>query len=290
MISIIIASVNDQQLADVKENIKQTIGVPYEIIVFGNKNGKVGLCELYNRGANQARFDILCYMHEDVLIQTQNWGEIVINSFKENQKLGLLGIVGSKYKATSPSGWSCYGLSAKRGVIIQGFKHEDKASIEECSNPDNNSYEKVACIDGVWFCTKKDIALSLKFDEDTLKGFHCYDIDYSLTVGQKYDVAVTFDVILEHFSEGSFEKSWMQEVLKLHKKWSDVLPLNIDMFDKKQIQFVEKRTFRFFIEQAKKIDFPAHKIFAILWTSRFVKYAGLKNFLKINLFLLKKLL
>ena len=40
MISIVIASVNETHLANVKTNIADTIGVPYEIIDFENHEGK----------------------------------------------------------------------------------------------------------------------------------------------------------------------------------------------------------------------------------------------------------
>ncbi|SEM69296.1 hypothetical protein SAMN05216436_106223 [bacterium A37T11] len=58
----------------------------------------------------------------------------------------------------------------------------------------------VAVLDGVWLCTRKNIALKFPFDERSLKGFHCYDLDFSLNVGLNHDFIITYNVLLERFS------------------------------------------------------------------------------------------
>lgn len=73
MISIIICSKNKDLLKDVSANIELTIGVPYEIIAIENNKGEFGICKAYNDGASKAKYDIFCFMHEDISFETQNW-------------------------------------------------------------------------------------------------------------------------------------------------------------------------------------------------------------------------
>ena len=100
MISIIISSVNKNQLRLVAENIRKTIGVPFELLSFDNHEGKYGICEIYNKGIAKAKYDILCFMHEDIEIHTDKWGNIVSAYFENNKELGLVGVAGSDNKSS----------------------------------------------------------------------------------------------------------------------------------------------------------------------------------------------
>ncbi|GAA4781442.1 hypothetical protein GCM10023231_06200 [Olivibacter ginsenosidimutans] len=231
MLSIIISSASNALLSQIKENIQRTVGIPYEIIIFKNSTGLKGICELYNTGAIQAKYDILCFMHEDILFETLNWGQKVINIFKKNSNIGLLGVAGSTYKSLTPSSWAppfAFDKTPWRINIKQSFKRKDCPEKYDYENPENKEIERVACIDGVWMCSRKEIILEHRFDEDLLKGFHGYDIDISLTIHQKYAVCVTYEVLLKHFSEGNFENNWLMEIIKVHKKWLANLPINVE--------------------------------------------------------------
>src|ERR1700749_695104 len=106
MISVIISSVSPAYLEQVIKNVEDTIGVDHEIIAFDNRDGKKGICEIYNQGIGKARYDILCFMHEDIRILTANWGQAIQKTFNQNPDFGLLGIAGSDYKSLAPSGWN----------------------------------------------------------------------------------------------------------------------------------------------------------------------------------------
>jgi hypothetical protein len=95
MISVVIASANPGLLTNVITNIERTIGVDFEIISFENGNGERGICELYNIGAQRAKYDILCYMHEDLEIKTLDWGREVVRIFNQRQGVGVIGVAGS---------------------------------------------------------------------------------------------------------------------------------------------------------------------------------------------------
>lgn len=285
MISIIIASVNNSQLLDVTANITKTIGVVYEIISFDNRNGAKGLCEIYNTGVERANYDVICFMHEDVEIKTKNWGQIVLNSFDADHKLGLIGLAGSSYKSIAPSGWFCNGGPQKINYInlLQRYKFDKTETFHSYENPKNESLSYVVAVDGVWFCTKKSIAVKYPFDEKTFQKFHCYDIDYSLSLYPEYRTAVTFEVLLEHFSEGNYDRTWIEETIKLYKKWQHVMPIDIEGLTEKEVKISEKHAFRFFFKQMRQAGFDKKQRLSVLTNIKIYRRVGFGLFLKLCL-------
>jgi hypothetical protein len=289
MISIIISSGNSTLLKQVSENIALTIGVAYEIIATDNHNAEKGICQIYNEAAQKAQYDILCFMHEDIAIQTNNWGSILISIFKNHSKVGLVGIAGSSYKSLAPSGWVNYGVEKSLHYnIVQHFKFKDEQEILQCHNPKNESLSKVVCVDGVWFCTRKNIVKKFPFDEHLLKGFHGYDIDFSLAVNQEYDVVVTYDILLDHFSEGKFEEEWINETIKISNKWKKILPLNVGGLDAKEIVKTEVKTYRNIIGQLLQHNLPLTAYRKYLWNYIRMRPRGLVIFSKLVFYLVKQ--
>jgi hypothetical protein len=270
MISIIISSARPQLLQQAKANIANTIGVPFELLTYNNGNAEKGICEIYNQGARDAQYSILCYMHEDLEIKTQNWGNLVLDIFNAHHDLGVVGVAGSSYKSYAPAAWnptpgdntfvSCN--------YIQSFKQKNVASVHYESNIAAARTAEVICVDGMWFCTPKHVALLHPFDQVLLKGFHCYDIDYCLSLFGKYKVFVTSDVLLEHFSEGHYDCSWLQDTLSIHEKWQQKLPLSLAESSAKAKLKVEKTAYKYLIKKFVECRHPKDSIITLLSTHR----------------------
>lgn len=258
MISIIISSGRPSFLKRAKLNIQDTIGIPFELLVYPNYKGDHGLCEIYNQGAREAKYEILCYMHEDLDIRTPNWGQIVLDIFHANQKLGVLGVAGSSYKSFAPSAWAA--VTPNRELMycnyIQQFPGKSQPDKWYRHNIAATSTAEVVCVDGMWFCTPKHIALTHPFDESSFSGFHCYDQDYCLGIFGKYQSFVTFDVLIAHASEGNYGRDWIEDTLRLHEKWAEKLPFSIESINKKARQQVEKNAYKFFIERLAASGYP----------------------------------
>ncbi len=288
MISVIICSVNPQLLAAVKQNIAETIGVAFEVIAIDNRGSSAGICEVYNRGAAQSSFDLLCFMHEDIFLQTQNWGSVVVDLLKTETGIGLVGVAGSYYKTLSPSGWGNATSYTDCMNIVQGFKNKGpEEHVLQYKNPFNQKYTEVAAVDGVWLCTTKTIAQQMKFDQQTFAGFHCYDLDFSLRLGKQYKVVVTYDVLLTHLSEGSYTRTWMMETIKLHQKWKNDLPvLTADLPYAKRL-YLEKQTFRDFLRLLIHLNLPLSIAKDLLRQKVYVQKLGLALWLNMNFHLYK---
>lgn len=283
MISVIICSVDPKALELVKDNIRSTIGLEHEIVAIDNLGTGKGICEVYNEGTALASYDILCFMHEDVVIQTKDWGRKVKVIF-EDTRIGLLGIAGSTCRSLTPSGWfppSEYGTDPWRLNMIQGSKYNNAGQKTDYFNPANEKLSRVSCVDGVWFCTTKNIATVVKFDSDLLKGFHGYDIDYSLGVSNSHRVMVTFDILLHHESEGNFDINWLKEIIKVQNKYKDKLPMNYDTLNLPDFQSMERKASnRFLRENIKDKGLSNHELRKVLSMYFQRKQLGLMKYIK----------
>ena len=286
MVSIIISSANDEQLAQVSAYIADTIGVPFEIIATDNSDGRQSICEVYNEGIEKAQYDILCFMHEDIIIESKGWGDILKKTFDVHPEIGLLGVFGSDYKSVTPMSW--HGLEQRNifAHIIQSYKHSTKEPLY-FTNPPNSTLEYVTCVDGLWLATKREVVKEFKFDESTFKGFHCYDLDYCLAVGQKYKIGVVYGISLNHLSEGSYTREWMEDNLKLHTKWQNILPVNINNYSPEECARMEKRIFTHFIDMLIRLKLPASTAYKVL---KHPKYKACGLYWKLRFYTFKRYL
>lgn len=283
MISVIICSRNEEMLRAVEQSVAATIGVVYEIIAIDNKQGKYNIFEAYNRGVALSKYGILCFMHEDIIFKTSNWGTIVNNIFINTPEFGLVGVAGSSYKTQLPSHWSFpYSLSATIYVnIIQHYRSSGQV-MHHFNNPRQEHLSEVVSIDGVWFCAPRAVFDKVSFDDKLFKNFHCYDVDFSLSVKQYYKVGVTFDIGIEHLSEGSFNQIWLIEALKLHKKWQAVLPMNVEQLTEAEQFIEEKGALMDFTSKMLSNRFYDSTVWSLLWNSRMRTRFGLIKLLQIG--------
>jgi len=225
MISIIICSINEALFQQTELNINSTIGIAYEVIKIDNANNNLSICDAYNAGAAKAKFPYLCFVHEDVIFTSTNWGLPLINKLRSDSTVGVIGIAGSKYKSLSPGAWPCGDNELDCYNIIQHYTGENKKALQ-INNPEKGQeYVEVKTLDGVFLFTKKNIWSQYQFDNNTFKGFHCYDLDFCLNVGKTHKLLVAYNISIEHLSTGNLNREWVKESILLSKKWKDHLPV-----------------------------------------------------------------
>jgi glycosyltransferase involved in cell wall biosynthesis len=228
MISVIICSVDETYQAQVRENIANTIGVPYEVIIISNALELGGMCAAYNKGAERARYDLLCFMHDDVEFLTEQWGQKV-NAHFADPELAMIGLAGSRYKSKTLSGWWSGLKEADCCNIYQRWQDgSDRQVVLRPQHITNETAIPVKTLDGVWICMRKQVWSAHPFNSDDLKGFHFYDLDISLRVSATHKIAVVYDVAMVHFSNGTFGDDWIQSALHFHNVVSVALPCSID--------------------------------------------------------------
>lgn len=257
MISIIVSTYRNHYLEAFKNNVRETIGVEYQLIEINNVEAK-GLAEIYNNAARLAKFDILCFCHEDILFKVDNWGLLVCKTFKSEINLGLLGVAGATYKSLNPSYWS-YPL-ADRQLRVSNVFHKDDSSntFEHLFENGHHSFKETTTVDGVWFCVPRHVLQQFSFDDNLLKGFHGYDLDYSINVGRKYKIGVTLEIPIIHFSKGRLDSDWIKEILKVHNKWFNHLPIETADINNQVVE--ESKAALFFFTKMKQEGFSILEI------------------------------
>lgn len=224
MISVIICSRTPFLSNSLKNNIHETIGVEYELIIIDNSSGIHNIFSAYNEGVRRSRYSILCFMHDDIIYHTNNWGKCVINHFTD-ENIGMIGVAGSSIKTISPSP-VCASFDFYHINIIQHLNGEIKKS--QIKRNKHDFKEEVVVIDGVWFCIKKELFSSeLYFDEKTYSGFHVYDMDISFQIGNVSKLYVVYDILIEHLSSGNLNKMWYENTIKFTEKWKTKFPATI---------------------------------------------------------------
>lgn len=226
MISLVICSRSKWISSELEKNIKDTIGLTYELIIIDNSKNDRSIFEAYNIGIERSSGDIICFLHDDIFIHTKNWGKIIEQLFWEKPEAGLIGIAGSKIKTKMPSAWWDCPEEQKVINIIQHFKEPEREQEKWYKGFNTDSEVEVAVIDGVFIALRKDESI---YFNDTMKGFHNYDMNISLEYAKKgYKILVTNKILIEHFSIGTISKSWYKSTSQLHKVYAGFLPLKMD--------------------------------------------------------------
>jgi hypothetical protein len=241
MISIVICSINESYLEQVRKSIALTVGVEYELLVWNNLHENKGLCEVYNMMAEKARFDILCFAHEDIIFETNDWGQVLATSFAQDPALGVIGVAGSKYKSRSFSGWFTGVTAFDRARIVHRHTYGDR--LIDLNPAKNSSTERVVCVDGVFICCTRQIWQQVRFDEKRVPGFHFYDVDFSLRASKLCSVAVTFGILMTHLTRGGdFVDNWIRAAFDYHELYQNDLPLTVLPGEHKEAEKAIRKT------------------------------------------------
>ncbi len=219
LLSIIICSRDENLYNQLVLNINETIGCEFEAICI---QGATSITQAYQEGLEKSIGKYCVFLHEDILFHSKGWGNQLITYFNNDASLGLVGIAGAKIKTRVPSAWWDCPESEK---VIRIIQHFSTGEIKDQNQGfTNDILVKVAVIDGVFMALRKDKNIS--FDQ-TLPGFHGYDLDLSFSVIKAgYSIAVTHEIVLEHYSSGSLSMSWIKSLFHTHSNYRTVLPIS----------------------------------------------------------------
>lgn len=257
MISIIICARAENIAENLRNNIKESIGnTLYEIIVIDNSANHYSIFSAYNRGVSLSNYPFLLFMHDDIHYHTDNWGAILLDHFKEDH-IGAIGIAGTPYLPWMPGGWWSTGIGYL--YLLQSEKGSPEPVLKNYA-PDFPVREAVA-LDGVWFCIRKSLFTTVRFDEDTYDGFHFYDLDITVQVYKAgFKLLCINDILIHHLSSGVLDEKWIRYLLIFQDKWKDALPVSCVRTSPKQASLIEYRVLNTFIgDQLRVLDKSGQK-------------------------------
>lgn len=249
MLSIIICSrtkeINDNLLRNIKEHIGNII---YEIICIDNSKNQYNIFQAYNNGIKKASYPYLCFMHDDILFHSDNWGRNIIKHF-EDESIGMLGISGPRFLSFVPSIW--WGSNAYNKYSPSVCQHSldtnrnTRVSVYQNIKPTYKNTIDVIAIDGLFFCIRKSLFDHISFDEKTYKGFHFYDLDISMQIKNSgYRIVVIYDVLIEHISASQLNISWLDSARFFYDKWKNNLPLTTYKMTLKERKNLERSSLK----------------------------------------------
>ena len=224
MINIIVCSTKDSAYKIHRRHIAETVGCDYEYIRIDNSENKYSLCAAYNEGVKKATGDILVFLHEDVFIITPNWGKILENKFAQDNSIGLIGVAGTQYLLQSDPFWVAAGRPFIKGRVVHEIKEENRCILTVFSEEEIDS--EVVAVDGLFLAVRKELFDTIRFDEKTFNKFHFYDLDICMQVRKTHKIIVTSDILVKHFSGGSFKEDWKSQGKKFIDKYHDELPVS----------------------------------------------------------------
>ena len=228
MISVVFSTREDNPKH--KEHILVTSGIykDIEVIQYIN-NGEYSLTEIYNKALKETTNDIVVFCHDDIILETKNWGNKILNHFKRNPNYGIIGKAGTKYMPSSGRWWD-YGMTEVVGKVYN--KNEGKKWLSKYNESFGNKIEDTIIVDGLFFVVNKNNIVK-DFDED-IKGFHFYEIDFcfnNFLNGVK--VGVISDISVTHLSIGQTNQQWednrVQFVEKYNKNLPKIIPYNYNI-------------------------------------------------------------
>lgn len=224
MISIVCCSRKDPSWDLHYRNVNRTASIAPEYIRIDNRQNFYSLCSAYNEGVSKASGDIIVFMHEDAYFMEQGWDTVLNNKFSD-PSIGLVGVAGTQYLSKFSGAWVSAGRPFIRGRVIHELQNGATQTLT-VFNWDKNDCDVVA-VDGLFFAIRKDLFSSIRFDDKTFDTFHFYDMDICLQILASHRLIVTWDLMIKHFSGGSFDAQWREYEQLFLKKWAQCLPVSV---------------------------------------------------------------
>lgn len=205
------------------DHLIKSCGLPktkVQVIEYIN-NGEKSLAECYNEIIEQSDFNIVVLCHDDITINTKNWGEKLNKMFSRNPEFGILGIAGTT-DLVSGTWWDI----KKSMCGIVEHTHEDKTWTSKYSADQGDKVKEVVLVDGLFIALDKT-KIKEKFNTNYI-GFHFYDVVFSVDnylAGVKLGLTTKFKVT--HKSIGATNEQWEANKTQFEIEYGDKLPLKL---------------------------------------------------------------
>jgi GT2 family glycosyltransferase len=217
------------------KHLKESCGLKdVEIIEYINHGES--LTKFYNKGLVDSKHQIVVFLHDDITIQTKNWGKKILNHF-ESSEYGILGVAGTTHMSETGRWWE--DTTKMMGQVRHSHQGKSWDSLYS-SNFGDEILESVI-VDGLFFCVDKG-RIKNNFDE-LVEGFHFYEIDF---ITQNHlngvKIGVISNIKITHKSIGQTNQQWEENRLKYVDKFKQHLPFSVpgNIFVKSKTPILKK--------------------------------------------------
>ena len=192
-----------------------------EILIYEN-DGVNSLPEIYNIGLNDSKYDIVVFIHDDLILETKNITPKIIRLFDKNPDYGIIGIAGTDNLL---SGMWWQDRTSMYGIV--GHEHEGKRHVNHYSKGDySENLKQVIVVDGLFIMVHKK-RIKHTFNQQ-FEGFHFYDLP--ICIENHLDgvkIGVTTKIKVTHKSIGMVNKKWEKNKLLFEALYEKNFPVKI---------------------------------------------------------------
>lgn len=192
-----------------------------QILIYEN-DGVESLTQIYNAGLKDSQYDIVVFMHDDLILETTNMTPKIVKLFDKHPEYGIIGIAGTDHLKSG-----CWWEVRENMFGVVSHIHEGKKRVNHYSKGVYNDVLKdVVVVDGLFFMVHKN-RIKKGFDED-FAGFHFYDITFCVSnflEGVKIGLTTKFKIT--HKSIGIVNTQWQKNRLFFESKYDKLLPLTV---------------------------------------------------------------
>ncbi|MES2933512.1 MAG: glycosyltransferase [Pseudomonadota bacterium] len=200
-ISAIICSIKPAYFAKIRQQLIDQF--PLHAVEVIGIHDATSLCEGYNRGAAQAKGEILIFCHDDIEIVHTDFGERLLHHLRGAD---LIGVAGTSKLVSGD--WRHAGPPYLHGQIIHRPVNSD-GLLYFATGLQQAVIHNIQAVDGVFIAVRRTVWEALRFDADRFDGFHLYDIDFSFRAHLAgYRLVIPMDLLLIHFSTGRYNSQW----------------------------------------------------------------------------------
>ena len=204
------------------QHIKKALSHPKSEILLYENDGQFSLAEVYNKGLEESKNEIVLFMHDDIIIKTTNLTHKIIKLFEKFPDYGIIGVAGTT-DLVNGKWWEIKkSMHGKVSHTKDGKTWTNKYSKESYID----ILKDVVTIDGLFFIVNKS-KIKKQFDTD-FEGFHFYDIPFCVSnyiEGVRIGVTTKFDII--HKSIGETNEQWEINKKQFEEKFKDILPIKM---------------------------------------------------------------
>ena len=218
VVSVVISTrkIDDEYLKHVEKMFSHP---KTEILVYENDK-EFSLTQIYNKGLNDSKNDIVVFMHDDLILETKNMTPKIVKLFEKHSEYGIIGLAGTN-NLKSSVWWE--DRDSMFGIV--GHEHNGKRHVNRYSKKEfNEILKRVSVVDGLFFMVHKQ-RIKKEFNEE-FKGFHFYDLSFCTdNFLEDVKIGVTTKIRVTHKSIGQVNKEWEKNRLFFSALYEKHLPL-----------------------------------------------------------------
>jgi hypothetical protein len=199
--SFIICSIDPAKFRFISLAIAQRMaGQPHEIVGIHDARG---MCEGYNRGIARATGEHLVFCHDDIDLLSPDFAARLALGLESHDIIGVAGtdrLIGAT--------WTLAGPPHIFGQVAHYDADAGCYAVEQYGIP-RRIVGNIHAMDGLFFAINRHVLERVRFDEDTFRDWHFYDIDFTFSAyvaGLR--LAVCCDIPIVHASIGQFTAQW----------------------------------------------------------------------------------